>query len=136
MRFLYALGVCAICAASCNDSSRYARIIATETQLRSFEIALGDFAKDCGRYPSSVEGLDALINQPSGISEAQWKGPYLDSSTISTDPWGHNYVYAFPNVHSTNRFDIYSCGPDGVSKTGGNDADDINNWTIRQRAER
>lgn len=136
MRFLSILCLCAMCAASCEDSSEYARIMATETQLRYFDPAVNAFAQDCGRYPSSAEGLNALIKRPNDISEGQWKGPYLECRSIPTDPWGHNYVYAFPSSHSTNRFDIYSCGPDGVSKTGGGDADDINNWSVRPPPER
>ena len=44
------------------------------------------------------------------------------------DPWGNEYFYRGPGIHHTNGFDIYSCGADGLSKSGGCDPDDINNW--------
>jgi hypothetical protein len=64
----------------------------------------------------------ALATIPSG----KWHGPYLDK--IPQDPWGNNYVYCCPGVHSTNGYELYSCGFDGISKSGGDDLDDINNW--------
>ena len=61
-------------------------------------------------------------------SLTNWHGPYLDQPFAPEDPWGHPYVYRFPGLHSTNGYDLYSIGPDGISKTGGNDLDDISNW--------
>ena len=135
MRLLCALALCAVCVTSCDEHSELARVVATETQVRYFGLALDNFAQDCGRYPSSAEGLNALIKRPSDISEAPWRSPYLDCETIPTDPWGHNYVYTFPGTHFTNRFDIYSYGADGLSRTSGNDADDINNWKTQTRRQ-
>jgi hypothetical protein len=57
-----------------------------------------------------------------------WRGPYLTVDTIPPDPWEHPYVYRRPGIHGTNGFDLYSCGPDGISKTGGADRNDINSW--------
>lgn len=101
------------------------------TQIGAFEIALNAFREDCGRYPAMTEGLTALVKCPAGISQSIWKGPYLDSDTIPSDSWGHAYVYRYPSAHGTNRVDLYSLGSDGVSRTGGDDADDINNWRKR-----
>ena len=89
---------------------------------------LGMFQVDCGRYPTTEEGLNALIGRPEKIPAADWRGPYFDPPQLPKDPWNHDYVYRCPGVHNTNGFDLFSFGADGVSKTGGEDADDINNW--------
>jgi general secretion pathway protein G len=91
------------------------------------QTALGAFNVDYDRYPTSAEGLVALVTRPANIPEAPWHGPYLEK--VPHDPWGHEYVYHSPGMHNTNRFDLYSLGPDGRSKSGGDDADDINNWS-------
>ena len=84
--------------------------------LSSYRIAMGD-------YPSTADGLQALINPPSGKAE-QWHGPYFSDPKIPLDPWGEPYVYRYPGVHNPKSYDIYSRGPD---KIDGN-ADDIGNW--------
>jgi type II secretion system protein G len=90
--------------------------------------ALNEFSNDCGRYPTTAEGLNALITCPTNIPKQQWRGPYVDPPQVPQDPWKHDYVYSSPSVHGTNTFDLYSCGSDGISKSGGNDPDDLNNW--------
>jgi general secretion pathway protein G len=107
-----------------------ARRTASHVQLENFKTALGAFRNDCGRFPSTSEGLAALTNCPVGILEKDWRGPYLER--IAKDSWGQPYVYRCPGTHSTNGFDIYSCGPDGMSETAGEDADDIAIWPRRQ----
>jgi general secretion pathway protein G len=104
------------------------RSTATKTQIATFQTALRVFKDDCGRYPATAEGLQALIICPKDIATNSWHGPYLDCVVIPLDPWGHEYVYRYPGIHNTNGFDIYSCGADGISKSGGADPDDINNW--------
>lgn len=87
--------------------------------------ALKTFQSDCGRYPTTAEGLQVLITNSDQSSFTNWHGPYLDPAHGSLeDSWGHPYVYTFPAVYSTNGYDLYSLGPDGVS----NSADDIGNW--------
>jgi type II secretion system protein G len=109
--------------------ARSARTIATQTDIQSgLKKGLDQFAIDCGRYPTTSEGFSALIKCPENIPGARWKGPYIDPPQIPQDPWGHDYVYHCPGIHNTNGYDIYSCGFDGISKSGGNDPDDINNW--------
>jgi len=103
--------------------------MAVQADLRGgLKTALDRFAIDCGRYPTTSEGLKALFICPTNISNARWKGPYIDPPRIPQDPWGHDYIYCCPGIHNTNGYDIYSCGFDGVSKSGGDDPDDINNW--------
>jgi len=88
---------------------------------------LGMFEVDCGRYPTTEEGLKILVSRPGNISVEGWRGPYFESQEALKDPWGHEYVYRFPGIHNTAGYDLYSCGVDGISKSG-NDLDDINNW--------
>ncbi len=94
--------------------------------LGGIKTALDRFKIDCGRYPTTSEGFAGMVNCPTNFSGGKWSGPYLDA--IPTDPWGNAYVYRCPGIHNTNGYDLYSCGFDGISKSGGEDIDDINNW--------
>ena len=108
----------------------YAPITSTRLDMAAgIKAELDAFSNDCGHYPTTAEGLKALINCPTNISAGRWHGPYFDPPVIPKDLWQHDYVYCWPSNHNnTNGFDLYSCGPDGISKTGGEDPDDINNW--------
>jgi len=106
------------------STSRPAKIKFVKVEIISFNRALAMFQVDCKRYPTSEEGLTALIQRPPSIPMSLWLGPYLDAKKIPGDPWGHAYVYEFPGLHNTNGFDVYSLGPNGA---GGNEA--IGNWT-------
>jgi general secretion pathway protein G len=107
-------------------SSR-SRVVAARTDISGgLKTGLDVFAKDCGRYPTTSEGLEALMNCPTNISNGRWRGPCLEE--IPIDPYGNPYVYRCPGIHSTNGYDLYSCGYDGISKSDGGDFDDINNW--------
>ena len=78
---------------------------------------------EVGRYPTTQEGLQALITAPAGVNN--WNGPYWKKSTLPKDPWGNEYKYASPGQHGT--YDIYSYGADG--KEGGEGPNkDITNW--------
>jgi general secretion pathway protein G len=86
-------------------------------QVESLVTSLELFHIDVGRYPTSAEGLDALVKNTSGI--AGWSGPYINKDAIPLDPWGKPYKYESP---ATNRpFIVYSLGRDG--KEGGGDED-------------
>ena len=80
------------------------------------------FRADNQRYPTTAEGLAALIHAPKGL-EATWKGPYLDDELRLIDPWGRRYRYHCPGVHHPTGYDIWSLGPDGKVSP-----DDIGNW--------
>jgi general secretion pathway protein G len=111
------------------NHSEVARIGATRADLYGgIKTALDAFAVDCGRYPTTSEGFKALLICPTNIPVGKWRGPYFDPPNIPVDPWGNEYVYRFPGVHNKNSYDLYSCGFDGISKSGGDDLDDINNW--------
>lgn len=106
--------------------STRANVTATRTDFYHIEATLNVYRTDCGKYPTTSEGIVALIVCPTNIPSTRWHGPYLNA--VPQDLWHHDYVYRYPGIHNTNGFDIYSCGYDGISKTGGDDLDDINNW--------
>lgn len=78
-------------------------------QIDALGKALDQYRLDVGHYPSTQEGLAALMNRPG--SEANWSGPYL-KKTAPPDPWGMAYQYRFPGEHNVEDFDLFSYGPD------------------------
>jgi general secretion pathway protein G len=88
-------------------------------QLQSFASALDLFYLDAGRYPSTAEGLAALVRQTPGV--AAWNGPYLKGGSVPNDPWNHAYVYRAPGEHGP--YDIMSYGSDGQEGGSGVAAD-------------
>jgi general secretion pathway protein G len=97
---------------------------AAKIQIESFSSALDLFFLDNGRYPSSSEGLTALVQRPG--STMSWNGPYLKGAVVPNDPWGNAYVYRSPGQHGT--YDIISHGADGQEGGTGAGAD-IAGWT-------
>lgn len=91
-------------------------------QIDAFEKALEAYRLDVGRYPTTDQGLAALMQQPAGLTK--WQGPYLKKA-VPTDPWGNAYLYKQPGEHGD--FDIVSYGRDGKFGGQGEDAD-IGNW--------
>jgi general secretion pathway protein G len=87
-------------------------------------LALGNFKTDTGRYPTTQEGLHALVQPPAGLKG--WNGPYVGHE-IRTDEWGNPYVYVCPGKHNVGTYDLHSFGPSG--KDGADD--NINNWTAQ-----
>ena len=104
-----------------------ARETAAVTQISVFKTALNTFEIDNGYFPSTQEGLDALIEEPSNAKN--WRGPYLESNTIPLDPWQNAYTYEYPGKHNERGYDIMSMGLDG--RMGGDD--DVVNWETEQR---
>lgn len=95
---------------------------AARAQIDAFEKAIETYRLDTGRYPTTEQGLDALVKQPAG--ETKWQGPYLKKA-LPLDPWSQAYFYKYPGEHVD--YDIFSYGRDG--KPGGNAEDaDITNW--------
>ncbi len=105
--------------------SEQARIVAAQSSIANIEVALEAFEVDTGRYPTTEEGLQALVVAPPQLDT--WRGPYIKRG-IPKDPWGNNYVYRCPGEHNTNGYDLYSYGPD--RQEGGDD--DIDNWSEQQ----
>src|SRR5246500_1492186 len=95
------------------------KVKAARIQLQSFGSALDLFFLDAGRYPSSSEGLGALMQRTSGVGA--WNGPYLKGNTLPNDPWNHPYVYRSPGQH--NPYEIISYGADGQEGGSGLAAD-------------
>ncbi|WP_427309227.1 type II secretion system major pseudopilin GspG [Cupriavidus sp. H39] len=88
------------------------------SQIEAFERALDSFRLDVGRYPSSEEGLAALLTRPGGVT--RWNGPYLKKD-VPLDPWGHPYSYRSPGARSD--FEILSLGKDSQPGGAGENAD-------------
>jgi general secretion pathway protein G len=103
--------------------SQRAKVVSAKTQISQLDVALDAFEIDLGRYPTTVEGLRALVERPTADSDG-WQQPYLKRD-IPLDPWGGEYVYRYPGQYNPDGYDLYSCGPDG--KLGGDD--DITNWS-------
>ncbi len=101
-----------------------ARRTKAKVDIRSIQSALGLFKTDTGRFPSTSEGLQALVTNP-GIDRYDRDG-YLER--VPTDPWGSRYVYISPGVHSKD-YDIESYGKDGEDGGAEDDAD-IESWNI------
>jgi general secretion pathway protein G len=95
------------------------KVKAAKIQLQSFSSALDLFYLDAGRFPSSSEGMAALVQRMPGV--AAWNGPYLKAGTVPNDPWNHPYVYRSPGEHGP--YDIISYGSDGQEGGSGLAAD-------------
>jgi general secretion pathway protein G len=91
----------------------------------SLKTALTRYRLDLGDYPSTTEGLNALVVAPANKAD-RWRGPYVDApgGKIPLDPWGEAYRYRYPGTKNKNGYDLYSTGPDKADGT----EDDIGNW--------
>lgn len=107
-----------------------ARIAEARLQIKNFETALKLFKLDNGFYPSTEQGLEALITKPTTgrIPPNYREGGYLEQKKIPLDPWGNPYIYLCPGIHGD--YDIISYGADGKEGGEGKDAD-ITNWNIQ-----
>lgn len=107
-----------------------AKVTAGKTQIKNLETALDEFRRDNGFYPSTEQGMKALIEKP-GVGRAVTvypRGGYLKGSAIPRDPWGCEFLYYSPGLHG-NQYEITSLGAD--CQEGGEDVDaDINSWEI------
>ncbi len=95
--------------------SEDARISAAKSDLNNIRTALSMYEVDNGKYPTTDQGLNALLLKPGGAPEPKnWKGPYLQNVTeVPLDPWGHPYGYVSPGAKNTAGFDLFSAGSDG-----------------------
>jgi general secretion pathway protein G len=100
------------------------KVKATKIQIESLGSVLDLYFLDNGQYPSSSEGLNALLQRPA--SATAWSGPYLKGNAVPNDPWGKPYVYQSPGQHGA--YDIVSYGADG-QQGGTGAAADITSWT-------
>ncbi|GBD98516.1 type II secretion system protein G precursor [bacterium BMS3Abin07] len=106
-----------------------ARKTAAKQQIANLETALKLFKIDNGFYPSTDQGLEALVSKPAtGRIPTRFREEgYLEKKSVPLDPWGRPYVYISPGLHGD--YDIISYGADGEEGGEGNDAD-ITSWTI------
>ena len=97
-----------------------ARVATAKADIQTnIATALKLYELDNGAFPSSTDGLNALLSKPSSASN--WNGPYLERKPL--DPWGREYVYKSPGEHRTGDYDLSSLGNDGVESQ-----DDVKNW--------
>ncbi|MFO7713382.1 type II secretion system major pseudopilin GspG [Desulfosarcina sp.] len=104
-----------------------AKQVKARMQIESISTALKLYKLDSGAYPSTEQGLQALVEVPtSGNIPKNWrKGGYLEKGKVPKDPWGNDFVYLSPGIHD--EFDLIAYGADGVAGGEDNDAD-INSW--------
>lgn len=95
-----------------SDDPIRARDMAATADLADLKPAIESFHRDTGRYPSTKESLDALLDPPAGAQG--WNGPYL--SRRPQDPWGNSYVYRYAGTHGS-PYLVKSAGPDGQADT-------------------
>ncbi|NHO32826.1 type II secretion system major pseudopilin GspG [Acetobacter fallax] len=93
-----------------------ARLSVAKQSLARIGTVLDMYKLDTGTYPSTDEGLEALIQRPSSVEN--WSGPYLKNSALPLDPWNHPYVYRFPSDQEGKEYDLCSNGPTGKSDAG------------------
>lgn len=106
-----------------------ARRMKARVQIESIETALKLYKLDNGSYPSTEQGLEALVEAPSvGQLPRAWRdGGYLEKGRVPKDPWDSEFIYLSPGVNSD--FDLISYGADGEPGGEGNDKD-VNNWEL------
>ena len=91
----------------------------------SLKTSLVRYRVDMGDFPSTAEGLHALLIAPASKA-SRWLGPYVDApgNRLPADPWGEPYQYRFPGTKNPGSYDLFSKGPDKVEGT----EDDLGNW--------
>jgi len=108
------------------DRPDLARITKAKQDIRALESALNLYRLDNYIYPTTDQGLESLVQRPSGSNVRQWKeGGYLDR--LPNDPWGHPYQYLSPGTHGP--IDIWCWGADGQPGGEGVNAD-VGNWSL------
>jgi len=107
-----------------------AKIADAKVQVRNMETALKLYKLDNGVFPSTDQGLSALVDKPAAgvIPKNYREGGYLESKQLPKDPWGNDYVYLSPGEHGD--YDLCSYGADGV-RGGEGKAADICNWNMQ-----
>ncbi len=105
------------------------RVTATRAQINNLEAVLELYRMDNGRFPTTEQGLEALVSATTTSPEPRNfpQGGYLKGGRIPVDAWGEDYQYEAPGQHNSHAFDLWSFGADGT--TGGSEIDaDIGNW--------
>ncbi|QOX78402.1 type II secretion system major pseudopilin GspG [Trichlorobacter lovleyi] len=107
-----------------------AKLADAKVQIRNLETALKLYKLDNGNYPTTEQGMQALLTKPTtGLIPKNYRQEgYLESKKLPTDPWGGDYIYLSPGEHGD--YDLCSLGSDGVKGGEGKGAD-ICNWNIQ-----
>ena len=105
-------------------TTQEAKVSAAKANISLLESALERFNLHMDRYPTTEEGLNALVEKPAS-DEGKWKGPYI--TVLRQDPWNQPFQYRQPGVRSKGRFDVWSRGAGGTDG-GEGDAADVGNW--------
>ncbi len=115
------------------DSLLDGQVQSTRIQMNAFKARLQEFRRKCGYYPSSDQGLEALISKPSSGRECKNYPPngFIDGDEVPRDPWDNDYVYTIEGK----KFEILSYGPDGEEGGEGTDQDIYLNKKNRQEDE-
>lgn len=103
--------------------------VKSQADIQGLETALAQYRLDNGFFPTTEQGLEALILKPTGepVPHA-WNGPYLKGqSEVPRDRWGNEYLYLSPGVHNPGSYDVWTRGKDGQDG-GENEGADIGNW--------
>lgn len=101
-----------------------AKVSTAKSNIAELESAIERFYIHLDRYPTTEEGLAALVEAPEGVDK-QWRGPYVKK--LRPDPWGNDFQYRAPATKGSGGFDLWSFGSDGA-EGGEEDAADIGNW--------
>lgn len=115
----------AIVAPNIMGRSDQARVTAAEAQLSNIANALDLYRLDNSNYPSTQQGLEALVNEPTGSPEPRNWNPEGYMKSVPQDPWGNDYQYVSPGTEGP--YDLYSFGADGQEGGDGDNAD-ISVW--------
>ena len=107
-----------------------AKVTDARVQIKNIETALKLYKLDNGSYPSTEQGLGALVAKPTvGVIPNSYKeGGYLESKKMPKDPWGNDYLYVSPGEHGD--YDLFSYGADGAKGGDGKNAD-ITTWDTK-----
>jgi len=115
----------AIVAPNIMGRSDQAKVTIAETQLKNIQSALDLYRLDNSHYPSTQQGLEALVSEPSGSPEPKNWNPDGYLKSVPEDPWGNQFQYVSPGTEGP--YDLYSYGADG-QEGGDGDAADISVW--------
>jgi general secretion pathway protein G len=99
------------------------RVKTARTEVANIGAALDLYKSDVGVYPTTAEGLDALVKPPAGVDN--WNGPYLKKVGVLKDPWGRQYLYRSPGQHG--EFDLFSYGS-SAKPANDNEKPEVASW--------
>jgi general secretion pathway protein G len=96
-----------------------AKVSVAKQSIERLGSVLDLYKLDVGSYPTTEQGLQALVERPTGI--AVWNGPYLKGDKVQADPWNHPFVYRAPSSRQSRDYDLCSGGPGGAAGDPGSE---------------